>query len=127
MPVLATKSTRKAWVEVKEVPLLATSVDSNVYIARRNCKVQDIRFVLTTAGGAGATVTVKKCSGTTAPASGTAISSAMDLNATALNTVTAATLTQSATYLNAGDRLAIDVGGTLTALVGMLEITLETY
>lgn len=127
MPTKALSPTRKPWIETHEIDLLAASVDNTLYIARRNCKVQDVRFVLTVQGGAGATLTLKNCTGTQAPSAGTAFTAAMDLNATVVNTVTAPALTQTATYLVAGARIGADFGGTLTALVGRLTLTLETY
>lgn len=127
MPVLSTKSTRKPWIETHSFDVLAASVDNTVYIARRNCKVTSVKFVLTVAGGASAAALLKKCTGTQAPSAGTAFTSSMDLNGTTANTVTTPTLTESATYLAAGDRIGLDLSGTLTSLVGNITITLETY
>jgi hypothetical protein len=128
MPVLTRKSTRKPWIEVFGFDVLAASVDNTVYIARRNCKVNDVRFVTTVSGGASAAVTLKNCTGTQAPSAGTAFTNALDLTSgTTVNTVTAATLTESATYLVAGSRIGADFSGTLTSLVGRVMVTLETY
>lgn len=127
MAISAISPTRKPWIEVHGFDLAATSVDNTVYIARRNCKVQAVQFVNAVVGGAGATLTLRNCTGTQAPSAGTAFTSAMDLIGTAINTVTSATITQSASYLLAGSRIGADFGGTLTGLVGRCVITLETY
>lgn len=109
------------------VPLTASSVDSNVFIADRAYVIVQIEEVHSVVGGASAAVQVRKCSGTTAPASGTAVAQAtFDLTAT-INTTQTATLSATAAdyTLADGDRLAIDVGGTLTGLVGVVTIVLR--
>ncbi len=106
---------------------MAASVDSNVYIATRPCRVTAVSGVNRVVGGSGATATIKKCTGTTAPASGTAVhSTAIDGTVTADTVQTATLATDLATLtLAAGDRLAMDVGGTLTSLVGLIVIELQ--
>jgi len=80
-------------------------------------------------GGAAAAVRVRKCTGTTAPASGSAVHTAdFDLTSgVTANTVTTGTLTTTDAdrCLVAGDRLALDFGGTLTGLVGVVTISLR--
>lgn len=103
----------------------ASSVDSHCFIADKAYKVVRVRHVVST-GASGATVDIKKCTGTQAPAAGTTVlNAALDLNATA-NTTTSATLTGTAAnlLLAAGDRLSLDFSGTLTGLVGTVTIYL---
>ena len=113
---------------VVTVPIDANSVDQDVFIAPFPCFVSQIQGTKSTAGGSGAEVVVRKCTGTTAPASGTALhATAIDLTTgVAVNTVISPTLTANEQHrrLAVGDRLAIDMGGTLTALVGSVAIEL---
>lgn len=103
------------------------SGDVNVYTADRHVYVTEIREAHNVVGGASAAVTVKKCTGTTAPASGTALhGTPIDLTAT-INTVVTPTLTT--TYadraLKPGDRLAFDYSGTTTNVMGAISIVLS--
>lgn len=101
------------------------SVDTHVYIAVRPCTVAAVRAISSTAGGSGAEVVVRKCVSTEAPASGLALTGALDLTGT--NAVQSATLVPAdGLVLAAGNRLAIDMGGTLTSLVGVVTIEIET-
>ena len=105
----------------------ANSVDQNVFIADLPYYVETIREVHSVAGGSSAAVVVKKCTGTTAVASGTALhSTAVDLTATA-ETVASVTITAATAdrKLAAGDRLSLDFSGTLTGLIGVVEIGLR--
>jgi hypothetical protein len=90
-------------------------------------EVLEIREVHTTAGSHGSAVSlqVEKCTGTTAPGSGTNLLTnnsdvGFNLKGTA-NTVQEGTLiaTRATRQLAAGDRLALDFAGTLTALAGV--------
>jgi hypothetical protein len=79
-------------------------------------------------GGASAAVGVTKCTGTTAPGSGTAITSAdFDLTATA-NTVVSKTVASGLTSTGAdrkittGNSFALNFSGTLTGLVGVITL-----
>lgn len=108
------------------IPVDATSVDTNVFIAPVACKLVRAQEAHSVVGGASAAVDVKKCTGTTAPASGTSmLASAFDLTSgVAINTVTDKTLAAPATVtLAAGDRVALDFSGTLTGLVGSVTLT----
>ena len=109
------------------VDVNASSVDKAVFIADANYIVTKIQHMVST-GASGATVVPRKCTGTTAPASGTSLLSAgsLDLNATA-NTTTTATLSGTAATLAvaAGDRIALDFSGTLTGLVGIVTLVLR--
>lgn len=100
----------------------ADVVDSNVFVATGPVEVVGVSEVHAVAGNdAGAvTLDVKKCDGTEAPASGlTVLSSTIDLKGTA-NTVVNRTLTSTLAdrKLVSGERLAIDVTGTPTAVAG---------
>lgn len=93
------------------------------FIADQAYTVTAISYVNKTAGTvAGATATVTKDTGTTAPGAGTALlASAFSCLATA-NTVANGTLTSttSALTLAAGDRLSVLFAGTLTTLAGVV-------
>lgn len=108
-------------------PILAGSLDTPVFIADDAYQVVKINEVHSVVGGGSAAVTVKKCTGTTAPASGTAMhASAIDLTAT-INTNISPTLvaTTSTLTLAAGDKVSLDFSGTLTGLVGVITINLK--
>lgn len=101
------------------------AVDRNIFVCPDHYIVEDIKAVWTTAGGTSAAVVVKKCTGTTAPASGTALhSTAIDLTSTA-QTVNTVTLTAAAAdrRLKPGDRLALDFSGTVSP-IALLSVTI---
>lgn len=107
---------------VFNVQIAAATVDENIFIATGPCEVVGVSEVHTVAGtDAGAvTLDVTKCDGTEAPASGlTVLSSTIDLKGAA-NTVVNRTLTTTLAdrKLVAGERLALNVTGTLTGLAG---------
>lgn len=106
----------------------ADVVDTNVFIADKPYEligVQEVHNVLGTDAGA-VTLDVKKCTGTTAVASGTTIlATTFDLKAT-INTVVKKTLsngglsaTAASRFLAAGDRVVIDITGVTTAVAGL--------
>lgn len=100
--------------------LAAVDVSKTIFNADAAYQVVSIKVAWGVAGGAAATLTPEKLTGTTAPGSGTAmISSPIDLTATA-NTVVTGTLssTTSDLQLAAGDRLGVKLAGVLTGLVG---------
>lgn len=106
----------------------ADCIDGNIFVANRKYKVIGISEVHTTAGSDGSAVTlsVNKCTGTQTPAQGTTLmSGTFDMKGTA-QTVQNATLValQSTLILNAGDRLALDFAGTITALAGV-QVTVD--
>lgn len=107
------------------VPLLASTVDGNVFIADRAYiveSVEEVHSVVSTSG----TLMLEKCSGTTAPGSGTDVLTGTISLAGTINTTVAGTLgTVAARTLADGDRLAIDIGGTMTGLVGVLTVVLR--
>lgn len=105
--------------------LMAASVDENIFVAPFACKLVRAQEGHGVAGGSGAQVDVTKCTDTTAPASGTTmLASVFDLTSTA-NTVVDKSLSATAAdlALAAGDRVALNFGGTLTSLVGSLTLT----
>lgn len=108
------------------IDLNANSVDKPVFIADRAYRTLQIEEIHSVAGGAAATAALRKCTGTTAPASGALLStSTFDLTAAA-NTTQTATLTATAADrdLADGDKVAIDMSGTLTNLVGVVTLVL---
>ena len=107
---------------VLTVPINASSVDQNIFIADAAYQVVQVEEAHTVAGNDASPVTavLVKCTGTQAPSGGTACTSdTFDLKGTA-NTVVTGTLSVTASYytLADGNRLAIDFGGTLTTLAG---------
>lgn len=106
------------------VDLNANSVDKHVFIADANYQVIGAKVVVSTAGVAGSTVQITKCTSTVAPASGAALlTSALTLAGTA-NFVFSGTLSSTTADLQlvAGDRIGVDMTGTLTSLVGVAMI-----
>jgi hypothetical protein len=106
----------------------AASIDKVCFVATRAYVVQGISGSPTVAGSDGGAVTaaIKKASGTTAIASGTALhSSTMNLKGTA-DTVQNLTLstTSGVTSIAAGDRIGVDFTGTMTAAVGCITVCL---
>jgi hypothetical protein len=94
--------------------------DANVFIADRPYLLKGVRAVYSVAAGGALTLDVKKCTGTTAPASGTTmLASTVNLNTTA-NTPITATLSATATNLaiTTGDRIAFDYSSTIQSLAG---------
>lgn len=109
------------------IPINASSVDGHAFIADDAYQVVSIREIHNVVGGSGAQVVVKKCTGTTAPASGTALhATAIDLTATINTNITPALVATTATLqLAATDKLAMDFSGTLTGLNGVLVLWLK--
>lgn len=99
------------------VPAAADAITLNFWNCNDDYEFVGIREVHGTASTSG-TVTVEKCTGTTAPGAGTAISSAVS-TAGAANTVVAGTLagTQAQRRFTVGDRLTLKWAGTVTNLV----------
>lgn len=113
------------------IDLTASSVDSNIFVADVPMEVVAVREVHSVVGGASAAVGLTKCTGTTAPGSGTAITVAdFDLTAT-VNTNQNKTLasglatTAATRKLAVGDRLGLNFSGTLTGLVGVVTVFLR--
>lgn len=110
-------------------PIDANSVDCNIFIADRAYQILSFEGTKSAAGGTSAAVGLKKCTGTTAPGSGTAVTTAdLDLTSTvAVNTVQPGSLSGTAAnlLLADGDRLALDFSGTLTSLKGIVTVVLQ--
>jgi hypothetical protein len=111
------------------VAITGTLVDSHFFIADRDYEVVRIDEVHSVAGAGSSTIDIKKCTGTTAPASGTSIlTTVFAADSTANTVVTKKTsdntiiATQATRRLAAGDRLAFDFSGTLTAYVGCVSV-----
>lgn len=104
-----------------------TLADAFIFVATHPCKLVGIRAVHIVAGNdAGAvTLQVRKCTGTQAPAAGTALltnntNAGFDLKAAANTVQTGALVGTAASLVMAvGDRLALDLTGTPTALAGL--------
>lgn len=95
--------------------------DQNIFIAPRRCRLVSVSGVPTVVGSDASAVTgvFKKCTGTTAPASGTAVhTGTYDFKGTA-NTVQALAVDAAARDFAPGDRLAFDGTGTMTAATGV--------
>lgn len=97
----------------------ANAVDKSVFTADRAYQLVSIEEVHGVASTSG-TLDLEKCTGTTAPGSGTSMCTGTISLAGAANTTVAGTLsaTPANTKLADGDRLAFDFGGTMTNLVG---------
>ncbi len=112
--------------------LLAASVAKWIFIADRAYQVTAVREVHSVAGGASAAVRPRKITDTSAPgaAAGATVkeltTAAIDLTAT-INTVVSPALSATVADLQlaAGDRIALNFSGTLTGLVGLIEIVLK--
>ncbi len=117
--------------------ILAASVDKHVFTAPFACRVVSVREIHSVVGGSGATVRLRKITDTSAPgaAASTTVkeltTAGFDLTAT-INTTQQATLVAAASqvknsdfWLAAGDKLALDFGGTLTGLVGLVTIHIK--
>jgi len=113
------------------VSIAGAQVDANFWIADADYEIDSIREVHSVAGAGSTTLDIKKCTGTTAPASGTSVLSstfAIDSTVDTVVTKTAAsglTATQADRRLAAGDRLATDWTGTVTAYVGTVVVYLK--
>jgi hypothetical protein len=103
-----------------DIQLSAASVTGQViFIPPVGYTIAAVREVHAVAGGAGATVNIERLTGTQAPGSGAAILTAPIVLTGAANTVQSTALTNivaTAASLNALDRLAVVLAGTLTGL-----------
>lgn len=119
-------ATKSGFVPVN-IPYNVPAADVLAFIAPRRMIVKAIRGCPSVAGtGGAATAVVKKASGTTAIASGTALhASSFDLVGT-INTVQTLTLSTTASDLviEAGDRVGVDFTGTATSAIGVITVML---
>lgn len=109
------------------ITLTATDASRSAAIVSRKMKLIGVNYVHAT-GSTSGTLQIEKCTGTTAPGSGTVLlTGTIDMSATTVaNTVTAGTLIATAATLTfaAGDRVTVKLAGTLTNLVGAI-VTLQ--
>ncbi len=114
--------------------LLAASVDKWVFVADRPYQVLSVQEVHSVVGGSGAVVRPRKvtAAGTAAPgdSAGATVKelTAADIDLTAtINVVQDAALAATAAdlLLADGDKIGLNLGGTLTGLVGVIVITLK--
>lgn len=114
---------------------LLTLPDVTLFIADTDYELQSVSEVHETLGTDGSAVTadIKKCTGTQAASAGTTmLASTFNLKAT-INTVVTKnrsngglTTTASNQRVAAGDRIALDFGGTMTAVTGVcINVTLK--
>jgi hypothetical protein len=111
---------------IAETEWLAATVDKCFFVAPRAMVVQAINARVDTAGSDGSAVTavIRKVPSGTAITSGTALhTGSINLKGTAA-TNQSLTLTSTAVTLAAGDALAIDFTGTLTAAVGTVTVAM---
>lgn len=108
------------------VGLVAGSVDTYIWECIEGVwQVMNVRGLISTAGGSGATYDIKVCAGLTAPASGvTQLTAAVVLTTTGPARADG-TLIAAPTQIFPGDSLAIDMAGTLTALVACVTVSLK--
>lgn len=104
---------------------IASSVaDVQFFTAPVKCQVVAVREIHTVAGSDGSDVTgtIRRCQGTEAATAGDdLLSAAINFKGTALTEQTPAlTATTADLTLEAGNRLALDVTGTTTALAGVI-------
>jgi hypothetical protein len=121
----------KLYERMKNVTLVATAngdaVDRAFFIADRSYRILDARYVNATAGTDGGSVNAQLTVDnlTDAPGAGVDVLSnntAAGFNAKSVaNTVEVATFnSEAARYINAGDRLSLDMAGTTTTLAGVV-------
>lgn len=127
MRMVGADGTALSGFQITANPYMATSVDMVMFTATRACVVTGIVGRVDTAGtDAGAvTATVRKCASGTAIASGVALhSGTFNLKGTAnANQVLTLSTTEGALRLAAGDSIAIDFTGVLTAAAGCISVT----
>lgn len=113
-----------------EINIGGSATDTFIYTCNQPMQVVDIKAVPVVAGtdGSAVSATITRCQGTEAPASGDDLlgTTKIDLKGS-VNTVQdpALTATTANLVLAAGDRLAVDVTGTLTSVVCHVTVTLR--
>lgn len=106
-------------------PLTSTIIDQNVFVADNTYQLTATRCVYSVAAALSGTLQVTVDTGTNAPGSGTAqLSSTINLSTTT-NTVYSGSLISSPTTISAGNKVSLDVGGTLTGLLGTCTLTFK--
>lgn len=110
-------------VHVQVFLAAASATTGTFFIAPTGYRVVAVREIHAVAGSTGATVTIEKLTGTTAPGSGTAVlTAALAINGTAntLQSAPTANITLTAATAVAGDRFGYVLAGTLTGLANCL-------
>lgn len=113
------------------VDVAGAQTDRSFFVADRDYEIVRIAESHDVAGAGSTTLDIKKCTGTTAAASGTTVlSSTFALDSTANTPVvkTAAsglTATRANRRITSGNRLAFDFTGTVTAWVGCVNVHLR--
>lgn len=124
-----------------------TPVDGAVFVADRDYELSKVIESHSGAGNGSSTLDIKKCTGTTAPASGTsmlATTASFLLDSTVnipiakfyggtqtgaaapvASTTTGITNTQASRRVTTGDRIALDFTGTLTGYIGSVQLHLR--
>ena len=127
MRLVGSDGTALSGFQITANPYMATSVDMVMFTASRACVVTGIIGRVDTAGtDAGAvTAQVRKVSSGTALTAGTVLhTGTYNLKGTAnANQVLALSTTDGALRLAAGDSIAIDFTGVLTAAAGCISVT----
>ena len=103
-------------------------IDQHFFVANRAYQVTAVREVHTVAESGGTLgIAVKRCTGTQAPASGTAVLQASFNGVATAETVQAGTLSATATDLQlaAGDRLALDFTGDVAGELSGVHVTVS--
>ncbi|MEK7570450.1 MAG: hypothetical protein AAB515_03385 [Patescibacteria group bacterium] len=107
------------------VGLAATLLDSTVFVADASYQLTSTRCTYALAALSGGTLQVRVETGTAAPGTGTAqLTGTLDLSST-INTTLAGTVVGSPTTIAPGDRISLDLGGTLTNLLGFCTLGLK--
>ena len=109
------------------VPLFATTVSQTIFVADDNYVITGVQVVADVLGGAGATVTVEALTGVVANGSGVAqLTAALVVGSTGTaHAVVAGTLIAAPTVIAKGSRFGIVMAGTLTALVGLITVSIK--
>ncbi|MEX0616430.1 MAG: hypothetical protein WD231_01290 [Candidatus Woykebacteria bacterium] len=104
------------------VNLLSSLLDNTVFIADANYSLTSVKCVYSVKALLLGTLQLTVDTGTQSPGSGTSqLTSNINLSGT-INTVVSGTLISSPTTIAAGDRVSVDLGGTLTGLFGSCTI-----
>ncbi len=109
--------------DIINVLVVAASLDTYVWTPRTGVWViTGATSIISVSGGTGASVMPRVCSGITAVASGVAqLSAALDLEETGPNKQIG-TMIAAPTEIFPGDSIGLDFSGTLTGLVGVVNV-----
>lgn len=107
------------------ISLSSALVDQTIFVANANYKLSSVKCIYAVAALTSGVLQLKVETGTQAPGSGTSqLTGNINLSSTA-HTVLTGTLIGSPTTLVSGDRISIDVGGTLTGLLGSCSVGIK--